>query len=201
MFGADIFKRASSLSAAVSFLLSSNHAQANVPTSAAPKLENANERPFEPLLLKSASPQVMDEVQFAGHQSHSSHYSSSGGYRPSHYSSSYVPTYVAPTPRPTPRPAPVYVPRTYIPPTYVAPTPRVTPTPVPVARAIPVRNIPTTPVSRIEFKNGAIFLGHVLVKSAAGITLETQDQTTHKIPRRLLTDATIKGLQLPPVAP
>jgi hypothetical protein len=210
MFGEEIFKRASSLSAALSVLLSANNSQASVPSSSTPKLEDFSEPPFEPILLKSAAPQEMSDLQFAGHRSHSSHSShysgSSSGHsshssHASHYSSSSGGSYnvipsapssrpYVPAATPTPIPTPVYVPRAVtVSPSYVAPTP----TPV-------RRTAPNIPISKVEFKNGAVFIGHVLVKSGAGITLQTQDGTVHKVPRRLLTDATAKALELPPAS-
>jgi len=52
----------------------------------------------------------------------------------------------------------------------------------------------------IQFKNGAIFYGRVVVKSPAGITFQVNGTQIHKIPVGLLTEKTVKELALGPIA-
>jgi hypothetical protein len=73
MSGLQIFKKASSLSAAVSFLLSGQHASASPSTQSLPKVEDPKDQPFEPFVYQPGQPRVMDDAQFAGHASHASH--------------------------------------------------------------------------------------------------------------------------------
>ena len=147
-----------------------------------------------PLVLRPSKIKVVPGHLFAGHRSHSSHSShssgSSGGHA-SHASHSsgtssgaYTPTtpnYVAPIP-----------PRSTYPviPNYSTPAmaPQASPRPTPSAR----------PTTRIELTNGAVIYGTVLVKSAAGITLQGVDQKTYKIPRLILATSTVVSLALPP---
>ena len=54
------------------------------------------------------------------------------------------------------------------------------------------------PLISIEFKNGAIYYGRVIVKSPAGITFQIDGIKVHKIPASLLTDKSVRELALGP---
>ena len=197
----------SSVSAAAAALVGSTDAhghQGGPLPSIRPDSGRKDGDPIEPLLLKPSPIPELSEAQFAGHRSHSSHrshYSSNSGHS-SHYSgTSYVApsrTYVTPSPTfqsSTPRPAaqPAYP---YVAPSSVNPVRSATPFPAPRATPIPTpgSSVATT---RIEFTNGAILYGTVLVKSAAGISFRSLDGKTYKLPRVLLTANTISALNLP----
>jgi hypothetical protein len=185
----DLFQRLSSVSAAISCLLGLEKAQATGAVGSTREWK-ASEDPddFMPLVLKHAAPASMDELRFAGHSSHSSHASHAS--HASHYSGSQ-PAYRQPLPDgqdalPAVRPAP-----------RAEAVQDLTPTPTPARAApTPVRNAPATSLSSVEFRNGAILYGHVLVKSPAGITVETRGGKVYKVPRALLTDSTVAALRL-----
>lgn len=178
---------------------------------------------FKPLILKAAPTQIISEQLFAGHRSHSSHSSHSSGSsgggaghrshasHSSHYSGTsgggayYVPpVQSSPT---TPRypaaaslapPSPPAVASTPAPARRAAPgyTGGVTATPVPQQIA-PSASTVTQTQTRIELANGAVIYGAILAKSAAGITFKGLDGRNYKVPRILLSTATIASLALP----
>lgn len=65
-----------------------------------------------------------------------------------------------------------------------------TPTPTQMPASIPA------PLFSIEFKNGAIYYGHLIIKSPTSITLQVHGNNIHKIPASLLTEKTVKELAL-----
>ncbi|HEY5742556.1 MAG TPA: hypothetical protein VIS99_08445 [Terrimicrobiaceae bacterium] len=188
-----IFKKISSLSTALSVLLFGDRALATPGNESPGRQLGDDERALEPLVLKPARPKEMNEFQFAGHRSHSSHSSHrshsshySGSRHPSHYSGSKIST-------PTPPPTPVYVPRVVSTP---YPTPAPTPTPIPSPSPTPIRAQVNTPLISIEFKNGAIYYGRVVIKAPTGITFQTMDKKVHKIPKSVLSPKSVRELGL-----
>ncbi len=168
----------SSLSAAASVLFFGSHAKGAESDIDAPRVKKHDlDDVIEPLVLKPSAPREMSELEFAGHRSHSSHsshrshssHSSGSSFHSSHssHSSHYSGTTTTPSyiTTPTTPPAPIYVPRAT-----PTPTPKPTPSPTPID------------LISIEFKNGAIFYGQVIVKSPAGITFKSIDEKTYKIP-------------------
>jgi len=187
----------SSLATALSVFLSAHSRGTEGITATLPKIESPDSDGTPgPVLLKAPQPREMSELQFAGHRSHSSH-SSHSSHRSGSSGGGYVPTYSTP--------APTYVPRAVSTPTYYPqPTPRVAtpiPTPTPTPQPTPTPEATPTPLVSIEFKNGAIFYGRVIVKSPAGITFQTDSTKIHKIPASLLSDKTVRELALGPTLP
>lgn len=188
----ELFRRVSSVSAAISMLFAGK-AEGNTGNPTLPKIEGGNDDSFKPIVINPPAPREMDSMQFAGHSSHashSSHYSGSGSSGSGSGSSSGYGTYTTPTPTVTPLPTstPIPTPR---PTPFPTPRPTITPTPTPIPQAS------AAPFVSLEFKNGAIFYGQVLVKSPAGITFQTLNKV-QKIPRELLTEKTITKLGLGP---
>lgn len=159
----------------------------------------------DPLILKPPAVKILPTRLFAGHTSHSSHSShSSGSSVGGHASHTSHASHVSGTSGGSYNPG-TYVPLYPVPPT----TPSVASTASPAPQSIttaPSSATPTTPspistpatVMRVELTNGAVIYGRVLVKSGAGITLQTLDLQRYKIPRLILTAYTISRLELPP---
>ncbi len=205
-----IFERISSLAAALSILLGGAGKKADPAATPAEEAGwQGGHDEIPPMLLMAPLPEKMSDYQFARHRSHSSHRShqsgSSGG-RSRKYAPVpvYIPSTPTPTPRPTPSPGstisrPLSIPhptateRTHGTPsgtssstTSVQSQSARTPVPKPVQ----------TPLVKLEFKNGAIFYGQIVVKAPNGVTIRMADGKTHKIPKSLLTPATVEQLDL-----
>lgn len=180
-----LLKKWPSVSTAAAMLLGLQQTEANTPEVSRP--DRKKDDPFEPLILAPPKTKTIPEHLFAGHQSHSSHSSGSSGrvrspggsggyYTPSTRSYTPAPKYVPSTPRPS-----------YSPSAYSTVAPRLTATPVGT----------TVATVRIDLTNGAVIYGQVLVKSAAGITFTALDGKNYKVPRLILSAATISALRLP----
>ena len=164
-------------------LLGLNKSSVGGPENFAPTLEGQKEKSFEPLVLKPAAPTVMDATRFADHSSHSSHDShSSHASHSSHSSGSLIQA---------PAALSVAAANNEI----VAKT---TASEIQLIRLDQsrIREEPDTAVTKIQFRSGTILFGQVLVKSAGGITIQTQDRKIYKIPVKYLSDATITELKL-----
>jgi hypothetical protein len=178
-----LFRAISSVSTAVAVLLGLNKSGVSTAQNLVPAVEGSKEKSFEPLVLKPTEPKVMDAFRFADHWSHSSHSShASHSSHSSHYSSSFIQAPGAPT---------VAAANQEIMPNTGAGE-------IKLVRLDEsrIREEPDTPVSRIQFRSGTILFGQVLVKSAAGITLQAQDRNIYKIPVQFLSDTTVAEFKL-----
>jgi hypothetical protein len=182
-----LFRGISSVSSAVAVLLGLNKSGVFGPENFVPTLERDKARNFEPLVLKPATPAALDATRFADHSSHSSHDShSSHASHSSHSSGSMIQAPVALSVAATNN--------EILPNNGVA---RIQLVRLDQSR---IREEPKTAVSKVQFRSGTILFGQVLVKSAGGITLQTQDGSVYKIPLQFLSNTTIDELSLLPSA-
>jgi hypothetical protein len=168
-----------------------NKSSVGGPENYAPTLEGQKEKSFEPLVLKSAAPTIMDAMRFADHSSHSSHSShdshSSHASHSSHSSGSIIQ-------------APAALSVAAAANNEILPNTKASEIQLIKLDQSRIRKEPETAVTKIQFRSGTILFGQILVKSAGGITLQTQDRNIYKIPIQFLSDATVTELKLLPSA-
>ena len=189
-----------SLTAAAAFLLQNHPALANSTPLTLPDPHTADPK-IEPLILQP--PLNLSETLFAAHRSHSSHASHAShashysGVSSRYYAPSPVPAAPYPSynpigiPSPAPAPAPLYYPPNSAP----APLQTADPANPPLtSQGLKPNN------TKIQLTDGAIFFGTIEIKAPTGIGFTALNGKYYKIPRALLSPATLTALQLPPAS-